>query len=43
MPEQEQYEKTALLEMRNITKKFGAVKAVDNISLTLAAGEAGDP
>lgn len=39
MPEQEQYEKTALLEMRNITKKFGTVKAVDNISLTLAAGE----
>src|SRR5471032_190306 len=35
----EQFEKSALLEMRNITKKFGAVKAVDNISLTLAAGE----
>lgn len=35
----EKYEKSALLDMRNITKKFGAVKAVDNISLTLSAGE----
>jgi len=35
----EQYEKLPLLDMRNITKKFGAVKAVDNISLTLSAGE----
>ncbi len=35
----EQFEKSPLLEMRNITKKFGAVKAVDNISLTLSAGE----
>ncbi|WP_420064618.1 xylose ABC transporter ATP-binding protein [Pectobacterium colocasium] len=28
-----------LLEMKNITKAFGAVKAVDNVSLTLAAGQ----
>ncbi|PVZ83557.1 D-xylose ABC transporter ATP-binding protein [Serratia sp. S1B] len=28
-----------LLEMRNITKQFGAVKAVDNISLQLEAGQ----
>ncbi|MBG0753478.1 MULTISPECIES: xylose ABC transporter ATP-binding protein [Pectobacterium] len=28
-----------LLEMKNITKAFGAVKAVDNISLTLEAGQ----
>lgn len=28
-----------LLEMRNITKAFGAVKAVDNVSLALNAGE----
>jgi D-xylose transport system ATP-binding protein len=35
----EQYEKLPLLDMRNITKRFGAVKAVDNISLTLSAGE----
>ncbi|VTR45677.1 Xylose import ATP-binding protein XylG [Serratia fonticola] len=27
-----------LLEMRNITKQFGAVKAVDNVSLHLEAG-----
>src|SRR5476651_2596914 len=32
-------EKTCLLEMRHITKKFGMVKAVDNISLRLKAGE----
>ncbi|EOZ7935211.1 ABC transporter family protein, partial [Cronobacter sakazakii] len=25
-----------LLEMKNITKAFGAVKAVDNVSLALA-------
>lgn len=30
---------TKLLEMKNITKFFGAVKAVDNISLTLEPGE----
>lgn len=30
---------TKLLEMKNITKLFGAVKAVDNISLTLEPGE----
>lgn len=35
----EQCEKSSLLDMRNITKKFGVVKAVDNVSLTLAAGE----
>ncbi|EOV9657500.1 xylose ABC transporter ATP-binding protein [Cronobacter turicensis] len=28
-----------LLEMKNITKAFGAVKAVDNVSLALAPGE----
>jgi len=28
-----------LLEMKNITKAFGSVKAVDNISITLNAGE----
>ncbi|CNK52491.1 xylose transporter ATP-binding subunit [Yersinia aldovae] len=28
-----------LLEMKSITKKFGIVKAVDNISLTLEAGQ----
>lgn len=28
-----------LLEMKNITKSFGAVKAVDNVSLRLNAGE----
>ncbi|AOR61014.1 xylose ABC transporter ATP-binding protein [Pectobacterium parmentieri] len=28
-----------LLEMKNITKVFGAVKAVDNVSLTLEAGQ----
>ena len=28
-----------LLEMRNITKQFGAVKAVDNVSLQLEAGQ----
>lgn len=28
-----------LLEMKNITKAFGAVKAVDNVSLALEAGE----
>jgi len=28
-----------LLEMKNITKAFGAVKAVDNVSLALNAGE----
>ncbi len=28
-----------LLEMKNITKAFGAVKAVDNVSLSLNAGE----
>lgn len=28
-----------LLEMRNITKQFGAVKAVDNVSLHLEAGQ----
>ncbi len=28
-----------LLEMKNITKTFGAVKAVDNVSLRLNAGE----
>jgi ABC-type sugar transport system ATPase subunit len=28
-----------LLEMKNITKTFGTVKAVDNISLRLNAGE----
>src|SRR5471030_1908017 len=32
-------EKTCLLEMRNITKQFGMVKAVDNISIQLDAGE----
>lgn len=32
-------DKTCLLEMRHITKKFGMVKAVDNISLRLEAGE----
>ncbi|MGV8925429.1 MAG: xylose ABC transporter ATP-binding protein [Ewingella sp.] len=31
--------KTCLLEMRNITKQFGMVKAVDNISIQLDAGE----
>ncbi|HIB6151924.1 TPA: ATP-binding cassette domain-containing protein [Klebsiella pneumoniae] len=30
---------TWLLEMKNITKTFGAVKAVDNVSLRLNAGE----
>ncbi len=30
---------TKLLEMKNITKLFGAVKAIDNISLTLESGE----
>lgn len=30
---------TRLLEMKNITKTFGAVKAVDNVSLRLNAGE----
>lgn len=29
----------SLLEMKNITKAFGAVKAVDNVSLRLDAGE----
>lgn len=29
---------TWLLEMKNITKTFGAVKAVDNVSLRLNAG-----
>ncbi len=28
-----------LLEMKDITKQFGVVKAVDNISLTLEAGQ----
>ncbi|GAB7199805.1 hypothetical protein OS12_12470 [Dickeya oryzae] len=28
-----------LLEMKNITKAFGAVKAVDNVSLQLEAGQ----
>ncbi|WP_413735649.1 xylose ABC transporter ATP-binding protein [Sodalis sp. RH21] len=28
-----------LLEMKNITKRFGQVKAVDNVSLTLEAGQ----
>lgn len=28
-----------LLEMKNITKAFGAVKAIDNVSLRLNAGE----
>jgi len=28
-----------LLEMKSITKAFGAVKAVDNVSLRLNAGE----
>ena len=28
-----------LLEMKEITKQFGVVKAVDNISLTLEAGQ----
>lgn len=32
-------EKTCLLEMRHITKKFGMVKAVDNISFSLDSGE----
>lgn len=32
-------EKSCLLEMRHITKKFGQVKAVDNISLKLDSGE----
>jgi D-xylose transport system ATP-binding protein len=32
-------EKIYLLEMRHITKKFGQVKAVDNISLKLDSGE----
>ena len=32
-------EKTRLLDMRNITKQFGVVKAVDNISIQLDAGE----
>jgi len=30
---------TTLLEMKNITKLFGAVKAVDDVSLSLQAGE----
>ncbi|HCW48070.1 MAG TPA: D-xylose ABC transporter ATP-binding protein, partial [Erwiniaceae bacterium] len=30
---------TTLLEMKNITKRFGNVKAVDDISLRLEAGE----
>ncbi|MDR7343800.1 D-xylose transport system ATP-binding protein [Pantoea alhagi] len=30
---------TTLLEMKNITKRFGTVKAVDDISLRLEAGE----
>ncbi len=28
-----------LLEMKNITMQFGAVKAVDNVSLKLEAGQ----
>lgn len=28
-----------LLEMKNMTKTFGAVKAIDNVSLRLNAGE----
>ena len=28
-----------LLEMKNITKNFGSVKAIDNVSLRLNAGE----
>ncbi|STR43153.1 D-xylose transport ATP-binding protein XylG [Klebsiella michiganensis] len=28
-----------LLEMKNITKTFGTVKAIDNVSLRLNAGE----
>jgi len=32
-------EKSCLLEMRHITKKFGQIKAVDNISLRLDSGE----
>ena len=28
-----------LLEMKNITKAFGAVKAVDNVSLNVNAGD----
>lgn len=28
-----------LLEIKNITKVFGSVKAVDNVSLTLEAGQ----
>ncbi len=28
-----------LLEMKNITKTFGSVKAIDNVSLRLNAGE----
>ena len=28
-----------LLEMKSITKRFGAVKAVDNVSLRLNPGE----
>lgn len=28
-----------LLETKNITKTFGAIKAVDNVSLRLNAGE----
>lgn len=30
---------SCLLEMKNITKSFGAVKAIDDVSLRLNAGE----
>ena len=30
---------SCLLEMKNITKTFGVVKAIDNVSLRLNAGE----
>jgi spermidine/putrescine transport system ATP-binding protein len=30
---------TPLLEIRNVTRRFGALKAVDDVSLTVAAGE----
>ena len=30
---------TAILEMRNITKKFGSVKVLDSVDFTVEKGE----
>jgi ABC-2 type transport system ATP-binding protein len=39
-PEAERTEATPVVELRNITRRFGDVTAVDDVTLTLQAGEA---